>query len=150
VEGSAYSVYFGAGETTIARANPGRARALCVAGPVGTVAKPRFALDGDTVLDSGTGLQWEAGAGEESSFEAAGDRCAGRQMRLPSIRELQSIVDERRHDPAIDTTAFPDASSDSLWSSSTSQGWPWLVDFSDGTTHSDVDPSEVRPSRCVR
>jgi hypothetical protein len=150
VEGSAYSVYFGAGETTIARADPGRARALCVAGEVGTVVEPRFLPEGDTILDSGTGLRWEARSGEASSFEAAQQRCAAKDMRLPSIRELQSIVDERDHDPAMDSDVFPDASSASLWSSSTSQGWPWLVDFTDGTTHADVDPGEARPSRCVR
>lgn len=150
VSGSAYSVYFGMGETTIARASPGRARALCVAGEVGTVAEPRLSEDEGVVIDAGTGLRWEARAGDAENFDVAGRRCADAGMRLPSIRELQSIVDERRHDPAIDVNVFPDAASVSLWSSSRSQGWPWLVDFRDGTTHADVDPREERHSRCVR
>jgi hypothetical protein len=150
VSGSAYSVYFGMGETTIARANPGRARALCVAGQVDTVAEPRFSEAEGVVLDAGTGLRWETRAGDAENYDAAVRRCADAGMRLPSIRELQSIVDERKHDPALDANAFPDAASVSLWSSSRSQGWPWLVDFSDGTTHADVNPTEARQSRCVR
>lgn len=150
VQGSAYSVYFGAGETAIARADPGRARALCVAGAIGTVAEPRFVSSSETVTDRGTGLEWEASTGAPADFTSAGERCAELGFRLPSIRELQSIVDERRHDPAIDTQVFTDARSEFVWSSSLGQGWPWLVDFTDGTTRADIDPSEAHPSRCVR
>jgi hypothetical protein len=150
VDGSAYSVYFGAGETTIARANPGRARALCVAGDVGSVPEPRFVVEGDLILDGGTGLSSEATVEEPSTLDAAAARCKEAGLRLPSIRELQSIVDERGHAPAIDATVFRETPSEVFWSSDLREGWPWGVDFTDGTTHADVDPNEARPSRCVR
>lgn len=56
--------------------------------------------------------------------------------RLPSIRELMTIVDRTRSSPAIDPVAFPGAPSGGLfWSSSphaSISGNAWYVNFADG------------------
>jgi hypothetical protein len=150
VQGSAYTVYFGAGETTIANADPGRAFTRCVAGEVRAPADGQFELRGDLALDRGSGLLWERGLSPRSSLSDATLRCASSDMRLPSIRELQSIVDERSHAPAIDLQVFPGAEAHGVWSSSLRGTDPWYVDFTDGKTYADRYPDEALASRCVR
>jgi hypothetical protein len=75
---------------------------------------PRFHVDGDTVLDRTTGLVWsrENVPGGTMNWKAAAEACGKLNLgghsdwRLPTIRELLTLVDYERHDPAIDTTAF--------------------------------------------
>lgn len=149
-EGSAYSVYFGAGETTIAGANPGRARARCVAGPVTSVAEPQLAVSGDVVIDRGTGLEWERTPGAPAPLADAAARCESLGMRLPSIRELQSIVAETRYEPALDVELFEETDVALYWSSTLRGADPWHVDFKDGQTYADRFEDESLASRCVR
>lgn len=61
--------------------------------------------------------------------------------RLPSIRELTSIADRARVNPATDSIAFPNLLPASFWSSTASSTASptgltprWLVDFARGTT----------------
>lgn len=150
VEGSAYSVYFGAGETTIANASPGRARVLCVAGDVAAVQGEPFDVADETARDRATGLEWERSTAPALPHDEAAMRCASLDMRLPSIRELQSIVDEQRYEPAIEPGVFPDAVADGYWSSTVRGADPWYVDFTDGKTYADRFVSESLVSRCVR
>jgi hypothetical protein len=148
VEGSAYSVYFGAGETAIASADPGRAVSRCVAGAVAATAS-QFGVEGEVVVDRVTGLRWERTAGEPAPFEAAATRCALLGMRLPSIRELQSIVDENAHDPAIDVASFPETPAAGFWSQTLRGSDPWHVQFLDGQTSAEIFPEQSLASRCV-
>ncbi len=153
VDGSAYSVYLGAGETTIANASPGRALSWCVAGEF-EVTVPQFEVDEAVVFDRGSGLTWERALAPAVSWQQADERCSELGMRLPSVAELQSIVDERAHDPAIDLEIFPgefpDATLRDNWTASArGQQW-WTVDFTDGKTYADRLPSEELASRCVR
>jgi hypothetical protein len=150
VEGSAYSVYFGAGETTIANASPGRAVARCVAGAVHLPSSPQFEVTTEGVHDRVTGLTWEPRFAEPDAWGAARARCESRGMRLPSIRELQSIVDENRHLPALDPAVFPDDGPERCWSATLRGEDPWHVDFGDGKTHADRFADEALASRCVR
>jgi len=90
-----------------------------------------FANNGDgTVTDKASGLMWQQqddGVGrnwQDSLAYCEGLELAGQtDWRLPNIKELQSIVDYTRHDPAIDPVAF---------TLSDSEGWFWS-----GTTHGD-------------
>lgn len=150
VEGSAYTVYFGAGETTIASASPGRAVARCVAGDVARPPQPQFVGEAGGVADRVTGLVWEAAAAPASPWQEARDRCEGLGMRLPSVRELQSIVDENRHDPALDATVFAPGPAALVWSGTVRGEDPWHVDFTDGKTYADRLADEALASRCVR
>jgi hypothetical protein len=148
--GSAYSVYFGAGETAVASANPGSAVSRCVASAVAVSNAPQLVVMGDLVIDTVTGLEWERTAGAPSSFDDATTRCASLDMRLPSVRELQSLVDENQHAPALDPELFPDAEPVRHWSSTWRGSDPWQVDFTDGQTYADESPDAFLASRCVR
>jgi hypothetical protein len=149
VEGSAYSVYFGAGETAIASADPGRAVSRCVAGAV-TETPSQFTVEDAFVVDRATGLSWERTAAEPAPFEAARARCASLGLRLPSVRELQSIVDENAHDPAVDIAMFPETPAASFWTQTLRGSDPWHVRFVDGQTSAEIYAEEPLASRCVR
>ena len=125
----------------------------------GCLNDPRFVLDigpdgvddtvdnetiDDTVTDTCTGLMWQresADGGDGFLWCDALAYCEGLTFpagghddwRLPSIRELESIVDYRRP-PAFDRTVFPDHSN-AHWSSTSVTPSPsnaWYVDFSGG------------------
>jgi hypothetical protein len=80
------------------------------------------------VRDNYTGLVWEAGDSDEVDHEGALDYCAdldlgGHAWRLPSIRELATLVDEAKVGPAIDESVFPDTKYGSR-----SNNWYWAAD----------------------
>jgi len=98
------------------------------------------------VFDAATGLTWQqtpiASAGDVMSWNVATTKCTalGSGWRLPSVKELQTIVDDTTSAPAINLAAFPGVgSSDSYWTSSPDPATPgnyYTVWFSDGTTGS--------------
>ncbi len=56
----------------------------------------------------------------------------GIAWRLPSVKELETILDIRRSNPAIDPTAFPATPADYFWSSAPDVGqasFEWGVNF---------------------
>jgi len=101
-------------------------------------------LDG-TVTDNATGLMWQQEDDNQArNWESALAYCEDRDLgghvdwRLPDVKELRSIVDNTRYDPAIDTTAFPGTNPDWYWSSSTSAYGPyyaWGVSFGNGNVY---------------
>ncbi|MCL7487808.1 MAG: DUF1566 domain-containing protein, partial [Desulfobulbaceae bacterium] len=55
--------------------------------------------------------------------------------RLPTIKELKSLVDTSRHSPAISLTYFPNTLPSNYWSSTSNVKYPyyaWHVNFLDG------------------
>jgi hypothetical protein len=113
--------------------------------------KERFKVNGDEVSDAATSLIWkrqpEIG---RFNWESAKGQCMG-GWRLPSIGELQSIVDDSKSNPAIDN-AFGTQLLDYFWSSSPLAGSPslaWAVDFSTGGTGGSGVGDAYRV-RCVR
>jgi hypothetical protein len=107
------------------------------------ILRPRFDVDGDMVRDHSTGLIWtrdHIGDGRmpwsDAEKAAAGCTLGGfSYWRLPTIKELLTLVDYERHDPAIDTDAFK-CRSDWYWSSTPWHGSPggcaWGVFFDYG------------------
>ena len=125
------------------------ASALCDGAEPAKVALPaavtgkRFAVESDTVLDHATGLEWTRDnvPGGRMNWKAAQEACGKLKLgghsdwRLPTIRELLTIVDYERHEPAIDTEAFK-CESTYYWTStptaSSPGGCAWYVNFSNG------------------
>ena len=103
-----------------------------------------YADNGDgTVTDTSTGLMWQQQAGSSTqTWEQALAYCEGLNLgghtdwRLPTIKELRSLVDYSRYNPAINTTYFPNAAASWYWSSTTGAHgtyFAWVVGFGLGT-----------------
>jgi hypothetical protein len=120
----------------------------------------RYTIAGGTVTDTKTKLVWQqtapaapyGWANAMTYCPTLGASLGGTGWRLPTIKELQTIVDDSLKSPSIDPTAFPATPVTSFWSSSPSAGSPstvWGVDFYDGSsnTYPGPDPHDVR---CVR
>lgn len=94
------------------------------------------------VRDQVTSLIWStqtlAGSWPDATAAASTySRCGfGDGWRLPTRRELLSIVNHNQGSPAVDTVYFPDTTG-AYWSSDAKAQAPaeaWAVDFGDGTT----------------
>lgn len=85
----------------------------------GVVPAGRFTVVGDTVVDNNTHLTWQRTASAVKYPWAGADSYCnnGSGWRLPTIRELRSLVDPRLPDAALDPVAFPNAPFDYYWSS---------------------------------
>ncbi|MGK3971705.1 DUF1566 domain-containing protein [Sorangium sp. So ce118] len=100
------------------------------------------------VMDNYTGLVWQQGYSPATmSWADAANYCAtldlnDRAWRLPSIRELATLVDEAQVAPSINRTMFPDTqygarSNDWYWGSHEAvRNAPaaWALNFDDGFT----------------
>ena len=129
----------------------------------GNAPSGRYTISGGTVYDTKTKLTWQqAGSAGKSCWECAANYCSslGGGWHLPTMKELQTLVDYSRSNPSIDPTAFPSTPAERFWSSTTaaeyvSTEWPkaWTVDFYSGGTQSFEVAIEVGYefyARCVR
>lgn len=119
-----------------------------------------FVKKGDTVLDSKSGLMWQDNNVVESRevlYGEANTYCkelslAGHSdWRLPTVHELQSIVDLTRYDPAIQR-GFHFTASESYWSSTLyadDKDRAWDVNFMSGGTEHNRHSYDFYV-RCVR
>ena len=129
--------------------------------------------DNGTVMDKRTNLLWQGGLpgsydgcsgsqslmGETCTWDEAKAVCArlslfGTGWRLPTIAELESLVDDTRVKPALDSTMFPDASMvTSYWAASEYVGdrnFAWAVNFDSGVSFVGANKSNLFRVRCVR
>ena len=95
------------------------------------------ALAGGLVRDALTELVWQQQASSTTMIWAdAKTYCSSLGFRLPTIKELASLVDLTVTSGAtINQTAFPGAPATTFWTSSPyagSSGSVWIVDFSYG------------------
>ena len=101
-----------------------------------------FTDNGDgTITDNYTNLIWQKEDDElVKNWATAGSYCtvldlAGTGWRLPSIKELQSIVSYQHVNPLIDPTFFPNTKADYYWTSDDLYLDPsgaWIVGFGQG------------------
>lgn len=134
---------------------------LTLADPAGAKPPPgRFEVQASAglVIDTATKLTWERNVTLGSyGWAAAKGYCSGLSLagggwRLPTLSEIEGLVDRRTSNPAIDSTAFPNTPAVAFWSSTVYVGTPdnaWRVSFDDGHA-STGKTSEVLRVRCVR
>lgn len=130
----------------------------CNANMVASTPDTQLTDKGDgTITDTATGLMWkkcmegvtgnscDTGSAAAFTWQTAlqqpgvvnsGGGFAGQtDWRLPNIKELSSIVEEKCYDPAINLTRFPNTPSSVVWSGSPVadySGGAWLVYFYNG------------------
>lgn len=134
---------------------------LLAAAPAG-----RFSVDEELVHDRRTGLTWQRESDAKTlSYEAAEAFCLSsatahrRGWRLPTIAELQTLVDVRENDPALDKTVFPERKGETnirFWSStsvvskdSASDLKMWVLGFSQGKSDKISRKDGTARVRCV-
>jgi hypothetical protein len=96
---------------------------------------------------------WAAAANYASSANSAGLCGAHSGWRVPTRRELLSIVHRGTSNPAIDTHYFPNTTGDWFWSSdiyAPSPAYAWVVDFYDGYAYANSQSGNVVHVRLVR
>jgi hypothetical protein len=117
-----------------------------------------FTVVRETVEDVVTGLTWQQKVtNKRYSWAEATAYCAdlelrGKGWRLPTIKELHTLVDETRIAPAIDPTAFAGTLPDYYWTSSLLANFSvdaWAVSFDVGFDNW-FDVGTKQRVRCVR
>lgn len=112
----------------------------------------------DTVADKGTGLVWQRAADQSTrTWTEASAYCAALPLasggwRLPSMKELQTILDPSHQIPTLDPVAFPNAPVEQYWASSSLAGSTtdaWSVNFRSGAV-SPISRDSASFVRCVR
>lgn len=131
----------------------------CVRGPVSVgTSGCRFTISGGTAQDPGTGLTWQRIAPTATfTWAAAMAYCPtvtddGGGWRLPSIKELLTLVDNTRYNPAIDVATFSNTS-DAFWSATPQPGSSasaWNVRFYLGESDISLPVTSGAQVRCVR
>lgn len=118
----------------------------------------RFQAAAGLVVDASTGLTWQQTvAPAPLSWSAAKAYCSGTAgFRLPSLKELQTLVDYTvaLPGPTIDATAFPATPPVAFWTSSPSGGSAtvaWTVKFNSGDTATSgtTAMTDLKQARCV-
>jgi hypothetical protein len=139
----AWSIYYGNGSIN----NWGKIYPMGIRCVRGGQRAPDLFDNGDgTVTDNRTGLMWQKGEAGVMSWGEAIGQCntlilppfnGYTDWRLPNIKELESLVDDTRYGPAIDTAYFPNATSAEYWSSTSDTVnlcyGAWYVHFGDGS-----------------
>ena len=145
-----------------------RVRVWSTAGVIGlamiaSAAAPpgRFVVNAaaGTVRDGTTNLTWQRTVSGIYTQAQATTYCQGLNLggfstgwRLPTKKELETLVDFRVVSPAIDVTAFPGTPAGLFWTSTPyagSSGSAWHVYFGSGNSSSS-DTAAPPSVRCVR
>ena len=118
----------------------------------------RYTVQNGVVYDTRTKLRWQQIPAPNPLEWAAGrDYCAalsldGNGWRLPSVAELQTLVDETKSDPSIDGVVFPGTPSEYFWTSSPLprfDAFIWTVYFGYGLS-TFFQVNQTHHVRCVR
>jgi hypothetical protein len=101
--------------------------------------------DNGTVTDESIGLMWQQETpGKPMDWRPSSEHCKYLRLagytdwRLPTIKELMSLVDYNRYTPAIDITYFPNTVPSFYWSATElayGMGTIWGVNFGYGESY---------------
>jgi len=132
------------------------------AAPTGRYVVTNDGTSSGTVYDTKTKLTWQqtvtstayTWANAKTYCTGVGTSLGGTGWRLPTLKELQTIIDFSQASPSIDSTAFPSTPPSIFWSASLLTGstsYAWYVDFSAGNSWNDgnIGAATFRV-RCVR
>jgi hypothetical protein len=152
----AWSVDFNNGSLDITK-KTSSLLARCVSGSRSSTPPPaRYEIEADgTVTDVKTPLTWQATlAPTDLSWGDGYDYCQwlGPGWRLPTVREIETLVDETQVHSAVDPAAFPDRPEGSYWTSSGFNSdftLQWSVALGFGNTGWNAT-SDLKGVRCVR
>jgi hypothetical protein len=115
----------------------------------------------DTAYDTKTRLTWQRGGGGPLSWPAAKAYCsalavAGGGFRLPTVKELATLLDEDRSNPPYqDRVVFPDVIAQlQIWTSTEAPATPpasnhWVVTFQEARWAVSDDAASYTV-RCVK
>lgn len=157
--GLAYLAFFLNGHTTYSDVTY-EYRVRCLQPSAAAAPDERYRIADGTVYDTQTRLTWQqAIPSSRYSWADAEAYCAelalggnaGDTWRLPSINELQTLVDDTTN-PAIDLRAFPKTPSEYFWASSAvidDASRAWTTFFTNGSTYS-FAITATKNVRCVR
>lgn len=131
----------------------------CVHGP--QLSGNLHANGNGTVTDASTGLLWQQYGPGVMTWGNAVSTCQGLELgghtdwRLPNVKELESLTDDTRYFPTLNTTFFPDTSTyPGYWTSTSQMYWAnttdaaYFVPFNDGS-RSAYYKTEAYNVRCV-
>ncbi len=144
----------------------GLGAARCVHEPTNALASD-YEIEADgtptgTVMDTGTWLTWQQQVSAQTyTWSDALSTCTnntaglpGSGWRLPSMKELQTLVDDSHWSPAIDPNVFPNTPFDVAYWTSTPVAWDagnaWFVQFELGTANKTTATTTMLHVRCVR
>ena len=136
---------------------PYRVRCVRDVDPPPAGSDARYAPVDGGLKDQRTGLTWQLQPDEQlRTWDLAKAHCqgltvAGGGWRLPSMKELQTLVDDSRAEPSIDPM-FGETPLEPFWTSSSvvaTPGSAWRVSFIHGYTY-DASASYEYHTRCVR
>jgi hypothetical protein len=131
----------------------------CVRG--GPSPSQNFVDNGDgTVTDITTGLMWQQAEPGAMAWGNALSYCQGLPLgghydwRLPNVKEIESLFDDSRINPAINTSYFPNVHTTRDYWASTSYAYAWAYAWGDnfyfGIFNGINDKSYSNYIRCVR
>jgi len=119
-----------------------------------TATDTRTGLIWKRCLEGVTGVQCEQGSATSFTWQQALQHAANESgWRLPNFKELNTILELKCYDPAINLTVFPATPNSFVRSSSPSLGnldLMWFINFSNGNVRSDYRDSNYPHIRLVR
>jgi hypothetical protein len=147
------------GESLLSTGMDGPYRVRCVRGPDGQASPgnpaKRYAVSNGGVTDTRSGLVWQSTVSASTyTWEAAKTHCSGigGGWRLPSLKELLTLVDPTRTGPCIDPV-FSGTATSSFWTASPyvvdPPGYAWVVSFGGGEAGG-LATTVTNYVRCVR
>jgi hypothetical protein len=111
----------------------------------------RYTISAGTVFDKKTKLTWQRSVSATQSTWADAINSCPSGWRLPTFKELLTLADYGRANPAIDPTAFPSTPAALFWTSTVPSGGggAYIVNFANGGGGVG-DPATLYYVRCVQ
>lgn len=120
---------------------------------INDIEDPRFERLADGwIKDNALDLEWGPSSSESMIYSKAEEYCKILGGRLPTVDELQTLIDRTVYNPATNKQAFKDVKSEYYWTSTKYVAYDkyrWVVGFYNGNVdcHGEGNLGYVRPVR---